>query len=62
MFTLTGSLSVLTACVCVSLSFSVPLGTLLRLGFGSDPDSKVRAGAVKLWVVGQVSKRFLGGW
>lgn len=62
MFTLPSSLSALTVCVCVSLSFSVPLGTLLRLGFGSDPDSRVGAAAVKLWVVGRVSTRILGGW
>lgn len=52
----------LTVCVSVSLSFAVPLGTLRSLGFGSDPDSRVRAAAVKLWVVGRVSMRILGGW
>lgn len=42
--------------------FSVPLGTSLSLGFGSGPDSRVRTAAVKLWVVGRVSWRILGGW
>lgn len=58
MFTLTCACS-LCVCMCV---FSVPLGTSLSLGFGSDPDSRVRTAAVKLWVVGRVSARILGGW
>lgn len=61
MFTLTCARR-LCACVHVCVSFSVPLGTSLSLGFGSNPDSRVMAAAVKLWVVGRVSTRILGGW
>lgn len=44
-FTLTSSLSLRSHSVCVSVSFYVPLGTLLNLGFGSDPASGVRQGS-----------------
>lgn len=31
-----------SVCVCVCAPFPVPLGTLLSLGFGCDPDSRVK--------------------